>query len=357
MLTLRRALVTVFGFALATAVPIAAAIADQPQLGKPRPAPPAPPNSMPLPPANFDPSLAIGGQDVNARKIQTRLSVDVSVNDRGPYRFIVDSGADTSVVGLNIARELQLPIATPVTLNAMTARNVVDRVRVDRLKVGNSTFRSLQLPALKEIDLGSDGIIGIDALVEQRLMMDFEQRAIKVEDGRVPYKAAPGEIVVVAKRRRGQLILTRVRAERLPLDAVIDTGSEVTIGNFILRDRLRRRFKDKLITVTVRGVTGADATLEMGVISELQLGPVILHDVPVAFAEVPPFKLFGLSREPALLLGTDLLESFRRVSLDFHARRVRFQLRKCDSQGIIVHTAPDARVRLSSTGTADVCGR
>ena len=355
MLTPRRALITVFGFALAAMIPIAAASADQ--VGKPRPAPPAPDNSMPLPPANFDPALAIGGQDVGARKIQTRLSVDVMVNERGPYRFIVDSGADTSVVGLNIARELQLPIATPVTLNAMTARNVVDRVRVDRLKVGTSTFRSLQLPALKEIDLGSDGIIGIDALVEQRLMMDFEQRAIKVEDGRIPYKATPGEIVVIAKRRRGQLILTRVQAERLSLDAVIDTGSEVTIGNFALRDRLRRRFKDKLVTVTVRGVTGADAKLEMGVISELKMGPVILHDVPVAFAEVPPFKLFGLAREPALLLGTDLLESFRRVSLDFRARRVRFQLRRCDSQGIIVATAPETRARLSSTGTPDVCGR
>ena len=46
----------------------------------------------------------------------------------------------------------------------------------------------------------------------------------------------------------------------------------------------------------------------------------------MAFADVPPFKLFGLSDQPALLLGTDILESFRRVSLDFRARKVRFQL-------------------------------
>ena len=337
--------------------PLTMAMADQPKIGKPRPAPPAPPNSMPLPPAVFDPSLAIGGQDVGARKIETRLSVDVMINDRGPYRFIVDSGADTSVIGLKVARDLSLPVGTPVTLNAMTDRNIVDRVHVDRLRVGTSTFRALQLPALREFDIGANGIIGIDALVEQRLMMDFEKRLIKVEDARIPIRSYPGEIVVIAKRRRGQLILTRVRAERVSLDAVIDTGSEITIGNFALREKLLRRHKTKLVPITIRGVTGTEVKLEMAVIGELQLGPVLLQDVPVAFAEVPPFKLFGLSEEPALLLGTDLLESFRRISLDFRARKVRFQLRRCQSEGVTIATDSSVRTRLSSTGTVDVCGR
>ena len=54
----------------------------------------------------------------------------MQVNGRGPYHFVVDSGADTSVVGLRIARDLQLPLGTPAILNAMTDRNLVDRVKV-----------------------------------------------------------------------------------------------------------------------------------------------------------------------------------------------------------------------------------
>jgi hypothetical protein len=77
----------------------------------------------------------------------------------------------------------------------------------------------------------------------------------------------------------------------------------------------------------------------------------------MSFADVPPFKLCGLSDQHALLLGTDLLESFRRVSLDFRARKVRFQLRRCRTEGIVISTAPQSFTRLSSTGTADVCGR
>ncbi|HYZ47704.1 MAG TPA: aspartyl protease family protein [Sphingomonas sp.] len=312
----------------------------------------------PLPPAVIDDTLAIGGEDIDARKVRTRMTVAVQVNGRGPYRFVVDSGADSSVIGMRIARLLQLPAGTPVMLNAMTESSRVDRVLVDELRLGESAIRDLQLPALHEKDLGGDGMIGIDALVEQRLMMDFETRVIKVEDARLPPPRLEGEIVVVARRRRGQLILTQVTANRRPVDAVIDTGSEITIGNLALRDRLLRRDPDKFMTIGVTGVTGATVNLQLARIAELRVGSIILRDVPIAFAEVPPFAVFGLSEQPALLLGTDILESFRRVSLDFRARKVRFQLKRCGSTGIILSTSfSSSLTRLSANKDSETCRR
>jgi len=334
----------------------AAAIAQGPPgIRDPRPAP-ARPNVLPLPPAVIDNSLAIEGEEINARKINTRMTVDVHLNDRGPYRFLVDSGADTSVIGLRVAGALQLPVGTPVVLNGMTARNIVDRVRVDRLRLGSTSFSGLQLPALREEHLGGDGIIGIDALVQQRLLMDFEKRTIKVEDARVPYKALPGEIVVTARRKRGQLILTEVKAAGLLLDAVVDTGSEITIGNMALRNKIAKRARDKLMSVTATGVTGETVTLQLAVLAELELGSVTLTNVPVAFADLPPFDIFGLSKEPALLLGTDVLDTFRRVSLDFGGRKVRFQLRRCGSNPVTISTMASAVSRVTSTNE-QVCRR
>ena len=325
--------------------------ADPPRISRPKPVDPnTPANVLPLPPASMDNTLAIGGNDVKARVVDTRLSVDVQVNGRGPYHFVVDSGADTSAVGLRIAHDLELPIGTPAVVNGMTSRDVVDRVKVSQLTLGESTIRNLELPALREMDLGGDGLVGIDALVEQRLMMDFEKKLIKVEDARVPIKIQAGDIVITAKRRRGQLILTEVRAQRFKLDAVIDTGSEITIGNSALRDKLIRKGYNRFWEVEAIGVTGVSVKMQLARIDELQLGPVVLRDVPIAFADVPPFKVFGLANEPALLLGTDILETFRRVSLDFRARRVRFQLRRCEDQGIIISTAPtDLFTKLSAT--------
>ena len=234
MFARRLALTLLSGLLLAGPARDVQAAAEPPKIRKPQPAPDTPPDVPPLPPAFFDPNLAVGGEDVKARKVETRLTVQVLVNGSGPYNFIVDSGADTSVVGLRIARSLQLPLGTPAILNSMTARNIVDRVKVDHLTLGPTTVRDLQLPALRESDVGGDGMIGIDALVEQRLMMDFENRLIKVEDARIPWKRIPGEIVVVARRYRGQLILTEVQAAGLTLDAVIDTGTQITIGNLAL---------------------------------------------------------------------------------------------------------------------------
>jgi hypothetical protein len=311
-----------------------------------------------MPPATavIDPTLAIGGQEVKAREIETRLSVAVHINGRGPYHFVVDSGADTSAVGVNVAHDLQLPAGTPVVLNGTTSRELVQRVKVDSLTLGATTIRSLELPALREVDVGGDGLIGIDALAQQRLLLDFDRHLIKIEDVRTPHRDLPGEIVIVARRRRGQLILTQVRAGGLPLSAVIDTGSEITIGNLALRDKLMRKHPDRFWTTTAIGVTGVPVKLELARIDELQLGPVTLEDVPIAFADVPPFELFGLARQPSLMLGTDVLQAFRRVSLDFRARKVRFQLRSCGPRNIVISTTPEnSYTRVSSAGSSDVC--
>jgi hypothetical protein len=336
---------------------VAAASADPPVIRKPMPAPATPPDVPPLPPAVFDNGLAIGGDDVKAKKVDTRLMVFVLINGRGPYRFVVDSGADTSVVGLKIARDLQLPLGTPAILNATTSRNLVDRVLVDQLTVGPTTVTNLELPALKESDVGGDGLVGIDALAKHRLMMDFDQRVIKVEDASREPRYDPRDIIITARRQRGQLILTQVRASRLSLDAVIDTGSEITIGNIALRDKLLRKGRTKFETVEAIGVTGVTMKLQIARIDELQLGPVMLRDVPIAFADVPPFKLFGLADEPALLLGTDILESFKRVSLDFKARKVRFQLKRCHTDAVMISTSSSySLTRMWSTGGSETCG-
>lgn len=290
---------------------------------------PPPPTVQPLPPAVLDDKLEVEGEDVEARKVRSRLLLDVAVNGHGPYRFVVDSGADSSAVGANLARSLALPVVDRAVINSTTARETVDRVRIETLSVGSVVVHNMKLPALKESYLGSDGIIGIDALANQRLKMNFDNRIVTVEDARKKIRREPGEIVITARRSRGQLILTEVHASGLPLQAVIDTGSEITIGNRALREKIGRVPDAEITKARVIGVTGAMVELDLIVIRELQVGPIVMNNVPVAFDDIPPFKLFGLDKTPALLLGSDVLSLFRSISLDFRARRVRFQPGSC----------------------------
>lgn len=320
---------------------------------------PLPPEARmpPLKPAVIDDNLAIGGEQLDARKLESRLTVEVGVNGTGPYRFVVDSGADTSVIGTRLARALSLPPGRPVMLNGVTESRNVERVLVGSLRVGPTSFENLELPRLEERDVGAVGMIGLDALANQRLMLDFEAKKISVDDASRPPPKLDGEIVVVARLKRGQLILTQVKANGAPLDAVIDTGSEITIGNTALRNQLFRRRHGDVKKVEVIGVTGTTVSLELLMVDELKVGGIVMNDVPVAFADIPPFQVFSLSDRPALLLGTDLMENFRKVSLDFRARKVRFQLRKCGNDGIILRTAAQmSRLRPEPSNSA-VCRR
>jgi len=334
----------------ATAGPLAADPLDQPAVD-------ALAARMPtLPPAVIDDALAIGGTEIDAKTLASRMTVPVRINGTGPYRFIVDSGADSSVVGERIARALQLPLGRRTVLNSITDSQYVDRVLVDELELGPTRVRDLEVPVLRERDFGAHGMIGLDALVEQRLMLDFEKRLITIDDGRTPLPRYDGEIVVTARLRKGQLILTQVRAGNQRVDAVVDTGSEITIGNIALRDKLLRRNPKQFSEIEVTGVTGTTSKLQIARVPEIRIGSIILHDVPIAFADVPPFRVFGIQGKPSLLLGTDLMSTFRKVSLDFRDRKVRFQLKRCSSSFSMQYAAQSYRTRVGADNPS-ACAR
>jgi len=284
-----------------------------------------------VPPAVIDNKLEVTGEALKAREIRTRLSVKTMVNGQGPYDFFVDSGADRTVIGEGLAARLALPPGPEVTLHGTAGIARVGTVRIESLKIGNSEVFDLTAPALSEVNIGGDGLLGIDALADQRLMLDFEHKRIVVQDSRTPDRgnSGPGEeIVVSARRRKGQLILTQASVGDTSLYAIIDSGTEVTVANSALRRRIlgNRRNRDAR-TIELVSVTGQSATADFLVVPSLKLGGVTLTNVPIAFADTPPFAVFGLDKQPAILLGTDVLTAFRRVSLDFRNRKVRFVLK------------------------------
>lgn len=287
-------------------------------------------DSRAIPPAVLDDTLEVTGDPIDARQVRTRMTVGATVNGRGPFRFLVDSGADRSVIGAALAKRLALPSGRTVTLHGMAGTSCVETVRLDRLRVGSSESRDLTLPALAEADLGADGLLGIDALAGQRLTLDFDAEAITIQDARRPFPVFDAdEIVVTARRRKGQLILTEAAIGGRQVYAVIDSGAEVTIGNASLRAAVfRRRKPPEIGKMTLTSVTGQTIVADTVVLPELRIGGLTLLNVPIAFAEAPPFAFFDLTNRPAVFLGTDVLRIFRRVSLDFRNRKIRFLTRR-----------------------------
>lgn len=268
------------------------------------------------------PEIVQGGHDLSQR-----LTVPVTINDAGPYQFVVDTGAERTVISRELADRLTLAPAEPVTLLSVAGAGQVETAVVPRLQLTSSRHRmeSFDAPVLSEFNLGAVGMLGIDSLQTKRVVLDFRAMRLSITDAPRPTRADNDEIVVTARRRLGQLILVDAEAEGQKVYVIIDTGAAVSIGNPALRERLARRGRlGAIIPIDITSVTGEVTPAAYGSAKTIRIGTATLKNMPIAFADVQIFHRLGLDGRPALLLGMDALRLFDRVSIDFANRNVRF---------------------------------
>lgn len=263
--------------------------------------------------------------------LANRMTVPVSINGSKPQPFIIDTGADRSVISRQFAGTLRLRPGPQVKLTTMTGSSVVSTVVIPSLVVGPvRDAQAFNAPALEASHLGAHGLLGIQQLRTHMVSIDFDRNVMAVRPSRrAGGKPAPrlpftDEIVITAKSLMGQLIITEATFEGTKVTVVLDTGSQISMGNLALQRKLKRvRLKGP---ITLTSVTGETLSANYHIAHRVELGGVTLQELPIAFADVPPFERFGLSDRPALMLGMDALRAFRRVEIDFPDRKLRLSL-------------------------------
>lgn len=257
-----------------------------------------------------------------------RMTLPVTIAGAGPFPFIVDTGAERTVISRELARRLGLAPGRTVRMTAMTGRSDVGTVVIPAIAVGALGGGRIEAPALDAAHLGAAGLLGLDTLQGRALTIDFDARRMTVAGvarRRRTVRAAPDEIVVTAKSVFGQLVVTEASYQGVRVRVILDTGSAVSVGNLALRARVRRQ---PTRPIEMMSVTGAMLTADYTQLSQVRVGGVTFENLPIAFADAAPFARFGMVGRPALLLGMDALRLFRRVDVDFANREVRFALPK-----------------------------
>ncbi len=257
------------------------------------------------------------------RERYRRVTVPVSVQGTGPYRFLVDTGAEATVVSQEIATDLQLPSAGRATIVGMASEEVAELVDVENLQVGMMDFCCLTTPVLLKKRIGADGILGLDSLQDSRVLIDFEAGTLTVQDARAGLTQRGFEVIIRAKERLGQLIITSAKIDGIPTDILIDTGSQISIGNTALRQRLRAREQGLTEWQDVLGNSQAGKLMVAG---KVEVAGFSIVNIPIAFGDAPPFQHLGMVVKPALILGVEHLRMFRRVAIDFKSRKILFDL-------------------------------
>jgi hypothetical protein len=170
------------------------------------------------------------------------------------------------------------------------------------------------------------GVLGIDALRGQRVVLDFEAGEMRVGPSPRNFERfGPNDIIVHGQARFGELVLIDSSADGMPVDVVVDSGLQVSIGNEALRRLLIAR-RHQFQRIGLMSVTGEPFDADYTRVDNLRVGGVAITGMPVAFSDTYFFTRIHLTRRPALMLGMDALQMFRRVAVDFPNRRAHFVL-------------------------------
>jgi predicted aspartyl protease len=257
------------------------------------------------------------------QEVSQRLTVPVLVEGSGPYAFMIDTGSQATAVTQEIRAALGLAPAGTATLVGMASRRQVELVDVRRIEFGMNSFTNFTAPVLEREHVGADGIIGLDALQDFRVLLDFRQQTIAVEDATTRDSGSGFEIIVRARTKLGQLLITDALIEGVRATVIIDTGAQASLANTALRERIRAKRAQEVLTTDVNGV---DLTGDLVFVRELNIEGLALTNVPLTFADTPAFEALGLNDQPAISLGMQHLALFDRVAIDFAKQRVLFDV-------------------------------
>ncbi len=273
-----------------------------------------------------------------------RMTVPVTIQDGGPFTFVVDTGANHSVIAADAAQALGLPSAGRAAVHGIAGVDPAETVQVRRLQVGGFAARRVRMPVLPRHHLGADGLLGVDVLAGRHMIMDFEANQFSIAassetfrreartggSGRLSRETFdPSVVVVPARYRFGQLtIIDAEVGAAIPITAFLDSGAQSTVGNLALRRAVYAREPSlalRAMQVQLVSATGQMVSGELAPLPGLRLGGLRIGNLSCVFADLHTFAIWDLIETPAILIGMDVMRHFRAIELDYARREVVFR--------------------------------
>src|ERR1700759_5456449 len=181
-----------------------------------------------------------------------RVSTDVFVDGQGPFSFLLDTASSRTMLFDHLRQQLKLEPSAPGLLKVYAMNNIGTALPVEprELRLGERRVTGLTLGVLPDElhgpqgELAADGILGMDALANDLLVMDHETLRLKLMDPATPgtdaYRKWPSAELMPYQGKDMDITLWWLRAKFGPQDvtALLDMGSGITMINWIAAENL-----------------------------------------------------------------------------------------------------------------------
>jgi hypothetical protein len=261
-----------------------------------------------------------------------RIWAPVRVNGQGPFRLVLDTGASHSALTARVAEQVGIamdPVRT-VTLRGATGSVDVPFVPVESLEFGDLLVEPERLPIVPDALGGAEGILGTDGLAGKRIHIDFRKDSITIM--RSKNQRAAGDYATIPVRfMHGRLLVVEAYLGGLPVKAVIDTGGQATLGNEALRTALAERRRRQEREARPDDVTGATLDVQAGsrvATPVLAMGEILVRNPAMTFADFAIFQHWKMTKEPAMLIGMDVLGLLDTLIIDYRRKELQVKLRR-----------------------------
>ncbi len=280
--------------------------------------------------AGADTPLPPEGENIQGRSdLSDRLTVEAFIDGKGPYRFIVDTGADRTIIAADVAASLGLIAGEDVMVQGIARALPAATVRLRNLTLGRITLDSLPTPVLPREWLAADGYLGIDAIDGRRVTFDFQNRALTVaRSGYDSGRAGHNEALVRVSGNGGRLTDLDCRVDGARAFAFVDSGAQISIANSRLFEALAKNGATYLsdVRIPLHGVTGGNAEGRLMSVSKLALGGLTFTNVLLVICDLAVFDAWGLAGRPALFIGMNLLQMMSVFTIDYGRKELLFKL-------------------------------
>lgn len=257
--------------------------------------------------------------------IDNRVFVDVFLNDKGPYKFILDTGA-VAAVSDGVARDLKLNVTGGSEDGGVGEKTVrTGRTKLRDVKLGDLELHDVDCGVLSLDDspavFGSkpvDGIVGLPVFEARIVTFEYVKREVTLSPPD-EFKA-PANAIVVPLQRSGHIPVVDGELDGIPARFAIDTGARSSLlvyGPFAQRNHLREKYHATMEGITGWGIGGRVRSL-LARAATFKLGGAEVRDIVIRLST--QHSGATTASDIAGLIGPDVLKQFT-VTFDYpHSR-------------------------------------
>lgn len=257
-----------------------------------------------------------------AGSAQPLILLPVSVDSAPARDFILDTGAGTSVLTPEFARELDVPVTGTKEGQTAGGKVTIQLGRVESIAVGQALCRELDVAIMDLSHLSNaigakiHGDLGYNFLKHFRLTLDFRASELRLEESsRVDYFAAFADVPMRLAHASKPLILIDAHiCDRGPFTFAIDTGTSTSA----ISDELACELK--LTTSTLPPVTTGGTPIHVAAakLPSLRIDQAEIRGIDVIVGGFLPMLSSVIGTKLDGIIGYNFLRSYK-VVIDYPA--------------------------------------